>query len=76
MTKSFSMYLTYNWFFSISSGSRGGAEGAMAPPSPVEISHKKYGCQKWPHRFHVSWPPPPPTQLLDPMLSVVIMMAD
>ena len=44
----------------------GGAEGAMAPPSPVEISHKKDGCQRRPHRFHVSWPPP--TQPLDLML--------
>ena len=38
----------------------GGAEGAMAPPSPVETSHKKDGRQRRPHRFHVSWPPPYP----------------
>ena len=31
----------------------------MVSPSPVKISHKKDGCQKWPHRFHVSCPPPP-----------------
>ena len=43
----------------------GGCHGP--PPSPVEISHKKDGRQRWPHRFHVSWPPPP-TQPLDPML--------
>ena len=43
-----------------SSGSRGGAEGAMAPPGPVKISHKKDGRQRRPHRFHVSWPPPYP----------------
>ena len=44
-----------------SSGSRG-AEGAMPPPPrPVKISHKKDGCQRRPHRFHVSRPPPYPT---------------
>ena len=32
----------------------------MAPPSPVQISHKKDGRQRWPYRFHVSWPPPYP----------------
>ena len=37
----------------------GGAEGAMALPSPVQISHKKDGRQRRPHRFHVSCPPPP-----------------
>ena len=36
-----------------SSRSRG-AEGAMAPPGPVKISHKKDGHQRRPHRFHVS----------------------
>ena len=36
------------------------------PPRPVEISHKKDGCQRQPHRFHVSWPRP--TWPLDPML--------
>ena len=51
-----------------SSGSRGGAEGAMPPPSPVQISHKKDDRQRRPHRFHVSWPPPP-TWPLDPMLA-------
>ena len=30
------------------------------PPGPVKISHKKDGCQRQPHRFHVSSPPPPP----------------
>ena len=44
----------------------GGCRGAMAPPSPVEISHKKDGRQRRSHRFHVSGPPP--TQPLDPML--------
>ena len=38
----------------------GGAEGAMAPPSPVRIGHKKDGRRRWPHRFHVSRPPPYP----------------
>ena len=37
----------------------GGAEGAMAPPGPVKISHKKDGRQRRSHRFHVSWPPLP-----------------
>ena len=36
----------------------GGPSGPW-PPSPVKISHKKDGRQRWPHRFHVSWPPPP-----------------
>ena len=38
----------------------GGAEGAMAPPGPVNIGHKKDGRQRRPHRFHVSRPPPYP----------------
>ena len=29
------------------------------PPGPVEISYKKDGCQRRPHRFHVSQPPLP-----------------
>ena len=38
----------------------GGCRGGHAPsPSPVQISHKKDGRQKRPHRFHVSWPPYP-----------------
>ena len=32
------------------------------PPSPVEISHKRDGHQRRPHRFHVSCPTPPPAQ--------------
>ena len=42
--------------------------GPWRPPSPVQISHKKDGRQRRPHRkrFHVSWPPP--TRPLDPML--------
>ena len=39
---------------------RGGVPRGPCPPSPVEISHKKDGCQRRPHRFHVSCPPPPP----------------
>ena len=31
----------------------------MPPNSPVKISHKKDGCQRRTHRFHVSWPPNP-----------------
>ena len=50
-----------------SSGSRGGAEGAMAPPGPVKIGHKKDGHQRRPHRFHVSRPPL--TRPLDPLLT-------
>ena len=38
----------------------GGAEGAMAPPGPVKIGHKKDGHRRRPHRFHVSRPPPLP----------------
>ena len=38
----------------------GGAEGAMPPPGPVKISHKKDGHWRRPHRFHVSRPPPLP----------------
>ena len=34
-----------------------GGEGAMAPSGPVKISHKKNGCRRRPHRFHVSRPP-------------------
>ena len=33
---------------------KGGGKGAMPPPDPVKISHKKDGRQRWPHRFHVS----------------------
>ena len=32
----------------------------MAPSSPVQISHKKDGRQRRPHRFHVSSAPPHP----------------
>ena len=42
-----------------SSGSRG-VEGTMPPPWPCEISHKKDGRLRRPHRFHVSRPPPNP----------------
>ena len=38
----------------------------MAPPGPVKIGHKKDGCRRRPHRFHVSRPPL--TQSLDPLL--------
>ena len=48
------------WINLVSSGSWGEAEGAMPPPGPVEISHKKDGCQRQPHRFHVSRPSPYP----------------
>ena len=44
----------------------GGAKGAMAPPWPCKIGHKKDGCQRRPHRFHVSRPPL--TRPLDPLL--------
>ena len=45
----------------------GKPRGTMAP-GPVKISHKKDGCQRQPHRFHVSRPPPL-TRLLDPLLT-------
>ena len=38
----------------------GGGEGAMPPPGPVKINHKKDGCRRRPHICHVSWPPPYP----------------
>ena len=50
---------SYLYMYDISSGSRGG-EGAMAPPGPVKIGHKKDGRRRRPHRFHVSRPPPYP----------------
>ena len=37
----------------------GGGGGGHAPPRPVKISHKKDGCQRRLHRFHVSWSPYP-----------------
>ena len=37
-------------------------------PGPVKISHKKDGCQRRPHRFHVSCPLPL-TRLQDPLLN-------
>ena len=49
-----------NFSNKLSSGSGGGTEGAMAPPGPVKIGHKKDGRQRRPHRFHVSRPPPYP----------------
>ena len=45
-----------------SSSGSGGGEGAMAPPGPVKISHKKDGCQRQPHRFYVSHPYPLPLE--------------
>ena len=44
-----------------SSGS-GGDRAGRAPPlrGPVKFSHKKDGCWRRPHRFHVSRPTPPP----------------
>ena len=44
----------------------GRPEGAMAPPGPVKIGHKKDGRQRRPHRFHVSQLPL--TRPLDPLL--------
>ena len=38
----------------------GGRGGHGPPPGPVKIGHKKDGCQRRPHRFHVSRPPPYP----------------
>ena len=38
--------------------------GAMLPPVPVKISHKKDGCRRWPHRFHISCPPTCPLDRL------------
>ena len=42
-------------------------------PRPCKISHEKDGRQKWPHRFHVSWPPL--TRPLDPLLSYNVTLA-
>ena len=36
----------------------GGPRGPCPLPGPVKISHKKDGCQRQLHRFHVSHPPP------------------
>ena len=41
-------------------GGRGGRDGHAPLPGPVKISHKKDGCLRRPHRFHVSRPPPYP----------------
>ena len=38
----------------------GGPRGPWPPPGPVKIGHKKDGRRRWPHRFHVSRPPPYP----------------
>ena len=46
-------------FFNYTVADPGGAEGAMAPPGPVKIGHKKDGHRRRPHRFHVSRPPLP-----------------
>ena len=46
-----------------SSGSGGGAEGAMPPPSPVQISHKKDGGH-----IDFMFLAPPLTRSLDPLL--------
>ena len=43
-----------------------GGRGGHGPPGPVKIGHKKDGCQRWLHRFHVSRPPL--TRPLDPLL--------
>ena len=48
----------------------GGVPRGPWPPNPVEISHKKDGRQRWPHRFHVSWTPPHPAAGSDAGLSV------
>ena len=52
-----------------SSGLRGGGDHPP-PPGPVKMSHKKDGCRRRLHRFHVSCPHPP-TQLLDQLLATV-----
>ena len=59
--------------YEYSSGSRGG-RGGHGPPGPVKIGHKKDGCRRQPHRFHVSWPPL--TQLLDPLLEYTLAEAN
>ena len=43
----------FQWLIPVG-GPRGGGEGVMALPGPVKISHKKDGCLRRPHRFHVS----------------------
>ena len=44
----------------------GGGQGGHGPPRPVKIGHKKDGCRRRAHRFHVSRPPL--TRPLDPLL--------
>ena len=49
------------WATKISLPSSGSVVGELqAGHAPVKISHKKDGHERWPHRFHVSWFPPPP----------------
>ena len=43
-----------------SSGSGGGAEGAMAPPGPVKIGHKKMATEGGRIDFMFLGPPPYP----------------
>ena len=47
----------------------GGPRGPWPPPGPVKIGHKKDGCRRRLHRFHVSRPPL--TRPLDPLLNSV-----
>ena len=60
--------LSFTLLYWISVADPGGGEGAMAPPGPVKIGHKKDGPQRRPHRFHVSRPPL--TRPLDPLLDL------
>ena len=48
-----------------SSGSKGG-QGGHGPLCLLNISHKKDGYQRRPHRFHISWSPL--TRPVDPLL--------
>ena len=58
-------------FLNVPVADPGGAEGAMAPPGPVKIGHKKDGHRRQPHRFHVSRSPL--TRPLDPLLRSVVV---
>ena len=43
----------------------------IKPPGHAKISHKKDGCQRWPHRFHVSRPSPTPPPLPLDLLQIL-----
>ena len=64
------MSLNIEWYYLVSVADPGG-EGAMAPPGPVKISHKKMA----PKGAHIDFMflGPPLTQQLDPLLGVKLL---